>query len=608
MAKLRREDQVRDGYVDEKMFHPGAKQILGFDKPEDGVIQGTGQIMSFGELGFPGIKDRPDGWYLPENSYVAIVLETKSEKENIHAPKWEKELLKNVKIVSQRYKHVIGILYNGIETKVYIDGVWSQKFPSALQPKEYYLAYFKSASIDRDLIWKSTAKLNNMMEKQIKIPDLHDRMVLVACTIATIVDGKYPPLKGMTFNVFVAHLANALGEILADKKTHLLPKKFQTMIETLRAVKKTSPGDPVMDDFLSLANEIAANVPSYNWNGDDVMSLFFREFHRYKKKTVSGQVFTPENWASFIYRITETTPECYILDCCAGSGTFLTVGLANMIKTLGGEGSIGVDVVRNRRLYGMEYDSRIFSLCVANMIVHKDGLSNLEHMDARTEEAAEWITSIGIQAKEDGCRIKVHMNPPYEETYGCMTIVQNVMDNVPTGSICAFILPDKKLEKYINKTKKILKNHTLRTIIKMPENTFDAGVTTSIFVFETGRPQKMNEDEIFCCYIEDDGFERVKNQGRQDIKGKWQAIEDYWVPIVINRNCSDEAMRDNIQRWKASEHLSYQMPEKEFVLYEEDFMKTMMDYLMFEQQIDVKEFREKIADTMIYSGDVNKHE
>ena len=39
------------------------------------------------------------------------------------------------------------------------------------------------------------------------------------------------------------------------------------------------------------------------------------------------------------------------------------------------------------------------------------------------------------------------MNPPFESKYGCLTIVENVLKNVPRNTKCAFILPDKKLEK-----------------------------------------------------------------------------------------------------------------------------------------------------------------
>lgn len=39
---MRTEDEVRDS----------AKLVLGFDKTEDGVQQGTGQITTFNQLGF----------------------------------------------------------------------------------------------------------------------------------------------------------------------------------------------------------------------------------------------------------------------------------------------------------------------------------------------------------------------------------------------------------------------------------------------------------------------------------------------------------------------------------------------------------------------------
>ena len=66
---LRDEDAVRDGYApsDGNPFVNGAKQILGFDRPEKDVEQGTGQIKTFNQLGFKGINDKPDGWYLPKD-------------------------------------------------------------------------------------------------------------------------------------------------------------------------------------------------------------------------------------------------------------------------------------------------------------------------------------------------------------------------------------------------------------------------------------------------------------------------------------------------------------------------------------------------------------
>ena len=162
-------------------------------------------------------------------------------------------------------------------------------------------------------------------------------------------------------------------------------------------------------------------------------------------------------------------------------------------------------------------------------------------------------------------------------------------------------MPDKKLEKVSQKVvKEILEHHRLKMIIKLPEPLFfGVGVTTSIFVFKAGEPQ--NNEEIFGCYIEDDGLVTVKNQGRHDVKNRWKEKEDYWIDSI--RKLRDE--KYNTAQWiKPSEHLSYQMPEKPFEIFEEDFRKTAMDYLMFKKGIDVKEFGEKLLNSAMYSSNI----
>ena len=167
---------------------------------------------------------------------------------------------------------------------------------------------------------------------------------------------------------------------------------------------------------------------------------------------------------------------------------------------------------------------------------------------------------------------------------------------VSKGTKCAFILPDKKLEKD-KKGKKLLKHSTLEKIVKLPEKVFSEGVTASVFIFTAGVPQ--DEKEIFACYIEIDGLETVKNQGRQDIKDRWQEIEDRWVDIIHKQS------GDNTIQWlKPSEHLSYQMPEKPLEIDEEDFTKTMMDYLMFKEGIDVKDFGDTLLRKIMYDSEI----
>ena len=140
-----------------------------------------------------------------------------------------------------------------------------------------------------------------------------------------------------------------------------------------------------------------------------------------------------------MYRLLDVNMTDKVLDATCGSGAFLVKSMCNMIKESGGVNTDEAKQIKSCQLFGIEFDREIFALACANMLIHKDGKTNLEQLDTRSDEAIKWIKSKGIT--------KVLMNPPYERKYGCMKIVQNVLDSVPSGTQCAFILPDKKLEK-----------------------------------------------------------------------------------------------------------------------------------------------------------------
>lgn len=65
-----------------------------------------------------------------------------------------------------------------------------------------------------------------------------------------------------------------------------------------------------------------------------------------------------------------------------------------------------------------------------------------------------------------------------------------------------------------------------------------------------------------------------------------------------------DAQFDTRQIINPSEHLSYQVPEKPFEIFEEDFVKTMMDYEMYKGGIDVKKFSEELAKKVLYSSEI----
>lgn len=581
MSLFRTEDKVRDE----------AKIILEFDKEEKDIKQGTGQITTFNQLGFKGVNDKPDGWYLPKNiNEVAIILETKSEDKDISKQAFVDELLKNIDIISCKYKKTIGILYNGRDVAVYKN---KELIPSAktLQAKQYYLDLFKENNIDKNKIYSLTKKINDLLHFKFGIKNLYHRMIFTAS--ALVVErfgGNLEAIKNNGYEPFRNKIYDTLAKSLQEHRRQNL--KIDILLEVYSEIRMNIvENQDDINAFIDCVIGISHSVNSDNWNGEDVMGIFFNEFNRYKKKSESGQIFTPEHITSLMYDLIGVNHTDTILDATCGSGGFLVKAMANMIKEIGGHNTKEAEDIKQNKLFGIEFDREIFALACANMLIHKDGKTNLEQLDAREKQACEWIKSKNIS--------KVLMNPPYERKYGCKQIVENVLNNVPNGTKCAFILPDKKLEK--DKMAVLLKKHTLESIIKLPENLFDAGVTTSIFVFETGKPQ--NERKVFACYMEDDGLERVKNQGRHDIKNRWAEIKRYWLDVVLMK--TDEKYQTH-QWLDPKECLSYQKPQQEFEIFEEDFKKVIMDYILFEDGIDVKTFNDSLLNKVLYQSEIEQ--
>lgn len=414
----RTEDEVRDS----------AKEILGFNDDELNVKQGTGQITTFNQLGFKGVIDKPDGWYLPTDKMaVAIILETKAEKEDVQSNKWIAELKKNVEIVSSKYKRIVGILYNGLDNYVlkFKDGIYEPVLDAAptLQPKAYYKALFKENKIDKQKIYNLTKKINDCLHVKFVMNNLYHRMIFTACALVAKRYGAML-IKGMEFSVMTNSILNTLSKSLEeDRKQNL---KLDTLIDVYSSIKMNrSDNQEAIDNFIGWISEISDCLDSDYWNGEDVMGIFFNEFNRYKRKSESGQVFTPDHITSFMYRLIDVNLHDRVLDATCGSGAFLVKAMCNMIKEAGGVNTNEADKIKSCQLFGIELSHDIFALACANMLIHKDGKTNLAPLDTRTVEACDWIKKKNIT--------KVLMNPPYERKYGCMKIVRMYLIPSPQG-------------------------------------------------------------------------------------------------------------------------------------------------------------------------------
>ena len=242
MAKNLTEDAVRDL----------ARDILGL-VDSDVARAGVGQLTTFNQLGFAGVADKPDGWYLPNNkAEVALVLETKATRIALGKAQVD-EVLKNVRIVQTQYEKVVGVLYNGEDVRVF-KGEEEVKTPDKLQHVGYYLSLYTVDSIDKERIYQLTARINNCLVF-IHIGD-------AAAGVCHYVNADFVGMKGKTSCAYNDHINEAIGLFLASVITANNASRYsfsqswtgKSLLDTEILLPATPSGDPdwdYMDEYMS---------------------------------------------------------------------------------------------------------------------------------------------------------------------------------------------------------------------------------------------------------------------------------------------------------------------------------------------------------------------
>ena len=201
-------------FLTEDVVRDNAGKILGFEN-EKGIQSGVGQLTTFNQLGFRGVNDKPDGWYLPDNfEDTAIILETKNSDQILQNYLYELE--KNCNIVLTKYKKVVGILYNGYEVIVTKNNEMIDS-SEKLESKQYYLSLFIVNKIDKQKIYSLSKKINDCLHVEFGIKNLYHRMIFTACALVAKRYGA-SLIKGMNYQTFHTSIHSTLAKSLEDSR------------------------------------------------------------------------------------------------------------------------------------------------------------------------------------------------------------------------------------------------------------------------------------------------------------------------------------------------------------------------------------------------------
>lgn len=307
----------------------------------------------------------------------------------------------------------------------------------------------------------------------------------------------------------------------------------------------------------------------------DALGVFYHEFIKYSGGDGSGLgiVLTPQHLTEFMCELAEVNKNSKVVDICCGSGSFLVTAMSKMFKSAN---PTEVENIRQNGLYGVEFDDGLYTLAIANMIIRKDGKSNIYKGDCFNEQ-------ISNEIKKKNINIGL-INPPYSQKDVVeLEFVEHMLKLLTPGGTGVVVVPMSCAigTKFKSVRERLFKKNSLKAVFSMPDDIFYPTATNvCVMVWEAHTPHDSTK-ETFFGYYKNDGFVKRKKLGRIDALNKWELIESEWLSLYRNRD-----IKDGLSARKCVKHddewlCEAYMKTDYTQLSEADFQNTVNDYLAY---------------------------
>lgn len=307
----------------------------------------------------------------------------------------------------------------------------------------------------------------------------------------------------------------------------------------------------------------------------DALSIFYHEFVKYSGGADGrglGIVLTPQHLTEFMCDVAEVDKNSRVLDICCGSGSFLVAAMSKMFKKANTE---EIKEIKSKGLYGVELDPELFTLVVTNMIIRKDGKSNIYHGDCFNDKTKKELKTKNINIGL--------INPPYSQQDKCeLEFVENMLDILMLGGTGVAVVPMSCAigTKFKTIRARLFKKHTLKAVFSMPDDIFHpTGTNVCVMVWKAHSPHDTSVESFFGYYKED-GFVKRKKLGRID-SGKWNEISKQWLDLYRYNDVKDglsarKAVTHN-DEWLCEAYMDTDYSN----LTQKDFEKTVREYYAY---------------------------
>ena len=391
----------------------------------------------------------------------------------------------------------------------------------------------------------------------------------------------YESTENLVKNLFSAIKAELEGSDVPVENKKSLVAGYEFIITNNSVNNPTPEGKLYLTNLIANCDErINGFMVTHKYI--DTISQFYVEFLRYANNDKGlGIVLTPPHITELFCELAEVNKDSVVLDNCAGTGGFLVSAMKMMLQDA--HGDIATENhIKKHQLVGIEYDDEIYTLLISNMIVHRDGKTNVTHGDC-------------LSIDTEALRNKFHptvglLNPPYKNKGKGTEELEFVLNNLSMlekGGKCVAIMPISCVNDVTGKSavlkKKILDKHSLEAVLSLPEELFyNSKVNTvTCAVVLTAHVPYTEHKKTWFGYCRNDGFVKRKNKGRIDANQQWEETKRQWVSAYTNREVIPEfsVMRHVTahDEWCAEAYLEARYDR----LTEEDFLETVKNFYLF---------------------------
>lgn len=479
--------------------------------------------------------------------------------------------------------------------------IYQKKLHNIFLTPDNYLKAIKGEKISKsyslDEIRETAIEFHDKL-RSIKVTE-RQKPIFIAGILIALEDEDFARdyIQMTSFNLVMNSLTNAIDIVLDDSD---ISKSKKSSIKT--SFKSISNNEKLKQIPIGNDNSITWYIeqlemkikPMMN-NADsslDALGVFYHEFVKYSGGDGSGLgiVLTPQHLTEFMCELAEINENSYVADICCGSGSFLVTAMNQMFKNTSDVRKY--ENIRKHQLHGIELDSDLYVLSIANMIIRKDGKSNIIHGDCFDKKTIETLQAAAkIRIDENGKEVDDNigldvglLNPPYsQKDIVELEFVEQLLKLLIKGGKAVVVVPMSCAigTKYKEVRERLFSKHTLKAVFSMPDDIFyPTGTNVCVMVWEALKPHD-SKVKTFFGYCKDDGLVKRKKLGRIDVLNQWDNIKKHWLSLYRNSEelagFSAKKEVTHTDEWLVEAYMKTDYSK----LTQIDFEKTVRDYFSY---------------------------